>query len=189
MAADMIGSRRLRHVLVVTSDRGQDPGRLMGGMVSVFGDGAASCLLSADSDDGFLIEGSALHCSPDMADVDMSKNLIASLKGSMNGASAAVRACLTSTGLAAERFHSLITGNFNHSVLKTFSAQLGFPLERVFSANVGRFGHCFAADTLVSLQTLVDRQALTPGDRCLLLGTGNNTWGAIAVRMAPAGSD
>jgi 3-oxoacyl-[acyl-carrier-protein] synthase III len=189
LAADLVRAGGHEHVLVATTDVCGPGPRLMGGFVSVFSDGAASCLVSRRRPGpGFVMEAVALASSPVMWDVTARANLMAYLKGSMNGAAEAVRRCLSQAGWAASGVTHFITGNYNRSVLRTYASQLGLPEEKTFLDNVGRLGHAYAADPLVNLTDLEQGGALRPGDRCLLLGSGQTTWGAAAVRFEGEGA-
>jgi 3-oxoacyl-[acyl-carrier-protein] synthase-3 len=182
VAADMILARGLSNVLVVTSDVAGTERRLMDGMVSVFSDGAASCLLSGKGVRGYAIEAIAHHCSIDMWDVDPRTNLMAHLKGGTAGSAEAVRRALSESGTQPADYQRLLTGNYNRSVLRTFASQLGFADEQMFADNVARVGHAYSADTLINLKNLRAAGGLADGERALMLGSGPNAWGVTAVR-------
>jgi 3-oxoacyl-[acyl-carrier-protein] synthase III len=183
VAADQVAAGRVRRALVVTTDRGEAGSRLMDGMVSVFSDGAASCLIEDGGERGYLLEAITLHVATGMADVEPRKNLIAYLKGSMDGAVKTVRRCAAEVDAQMSDFKHVVMGNYNRSVLRTYAGQLGLNEGQIYAANVAAHGHVYAADPLIGLQSLVDDGQVRRGDRCLLLGSGLGTWGAIAVRV------
>jgi 3-oxoacyl-[acyl-carrier-protein] synthase-3 len=182
LAADMLVARELEHVLVVTVDRAREGARLMEGMASVFSDGAASCLLSTEGDWGFALEGIALHCDPAMWDVDIGSDTVGYMKGSMAGAARALNDCLEQVGVERTSLKRVLTNNYNRSVLSTYAAHLGCSRDHMFADNAALVGHCHSADTLINLQTLSDSGGLSEGDHCVLLVSGFNTWGAVALR-------
>jgi 3-oxoacyl-[acyl-carrier-protein] synthase-3 len=58
---------------------------------------------------------------------------------------------------------------------------LGIQRDRVFLANVARYGHCFGADVFVNFDSV--RPSLQEGDYCLLVSAGvGDTYGAALIR-------
>jgi 3-oxoacyl-[acyl-carrier-protein] synthase-3 len=178
-ARALLRERGLRRVLVVSADCAMPGRRVMGGLASVFSDGAVSFLLGTEP--GTLrLDDVALHASPGMWDVEPETNLVAFLRGNVSGAMHAVAACRAATGAEPDDFSLVLTGNYNESVLKTFRYALKLQRERQYVDNVARFAHSYSADTLINLLDCYEAR-LPPGARALLLATGHSTWGALSI--------
>ena len=182
LAQDALRSRKIEHVLVVTADRAESGSRVMNGLASVLSDGAASAILSRSGDSGFELEEVFLHSAPDLDYDAQSGDGFAYLKAMMAGVVTPFRSCLQARDLQPWQLAKVITGNYNLSVLRTYGVALEIGGRLVFDGNVSRFAHCCAADTLINLVDCANQSLFHPNDRCVLLGSGANTWGAALVR-------
>ena len=182
LAVDMIRAGRISTALVVTADIADDRTRIMPGLASVYSDGAASCLVGRASGAGLQLEALSLHSSVDMARIDPRGNVLAYLRGSMNGALAAVRACLAECHGEISQFRRIVLGNYNQSVLNTYATQLQVSPRDIYGDNVATVGHCYSADLLVNAKRLLDEDLLRDNERTLWISSGHNTWGAMAIR-------
>ena len=67
-------------------------------------------------------------------------------------------------------------------VMKMTAAKLGFEQNQMYLDNVSKFGHCYAADTLINLSSFSEQEAIKPDDLFVLLGTGHKHWGSALLR-------
>ncbi|HEX3849825.1 MAG TPA: 3-oxoacyl-[acyl-carrier-protein] synthase III C-terminal domain-containing protein, partial [Polyangiaceae bacterium] len=79
-------------------------------------------------------------------------------------------------------YAALITNNYAPATLANFAQALGAAPDRVFTDNVARLGHAFAADNLINLEDLTLSGALELRGRVLVLSTGPLTWGTVSLR-------
>jgi 3-oxoacyl-[acyl-carrier-protein] synthase-3 len=147
VAESMVGSGRYRRVLVVTSDQVIDETTRME-KFALFSDAAASCVVTADPGAFEVLSCSAAH---NVTDLDWSGEISADLARTVNGK------LLKSTALSLEDVAGLMHTNIFKPIIVMKEMQAGFTAGQLFTDNVARVGHCFAADPLINL---VDRAAL-----------------------------
>ena len=146
VAESMVGSGRYRVVLVVTSDQVTDETTRME-KFALFSDAAASCVVTADRGGFEVVSCAAAH---NVADLDWSSEISADLARTVNGK------LLKASELSIEDVSGLMHTNIFKPILVMKEMQAGFTAEQLFTDNVARVGHCFAADPLINL---VDRAA------------------------------
>ena len=78
------------------------------------------------------------------------------------------------SGHPAADFAHLVLANLTVPTLKNYAMAAGTPFARVPTANIGRYGHCFAYDQLITLATLAEEGQVGAGDLLHLLGVGGN---------------
>jgi 3-oxoacyl-[acyl-carrier-protein] synthase-3 len=185
LADTLVAGGRHRRVLVVTADRVHDESVRME-KFALFSDGAASCLVTdADDTGGFeLVSTAAAH---NIRELDWSNEISADLARRVNDS------LLKSRGLVVADVAGLLHANVFKPVVMLKEIQAGFTATQLFTGNISRVGHCFAADPLINL---VDRAAAgaleagryymlassVPGSRIGALlradGTGETPWGS-----------
>ncbi|HWE88573.1 MAG TPA: hypothetical protein VG317_03800 [Pseudonocardiaceae bacterium] len=151
VAGALVASGAHRTVLVVTTDRIDDEATRMENF-ALFSDGAASCLVSrAMPADGFeLVAGASAQQAAELnfateINSDLARRVSKDLLDPL-GLDVADVATLSHTNL----FTPLV-------VLK--ERQAGFATAQLYTENIARIGHCFAADPLINL---VDRSRSAP---------------------------
>ncbi|MGX7825336.1 hypothetical protein ACTG9Q_09600 [Actinokineospora sp. 24-640] len=171
-------------VLCVVADKVPDrPGeyRAMPNAVTVNGDGAAACLLSARLPGSYTLDGIGQVAAPVMATYVKGEGLRKHL-AIMSGIRGCVNALYEATNTTGEDYRWLVTNNYSQRTLGEFADMARIP--RVFTGNVARNGHVFTADGLVNLADLTD--GLDQGERVLALSTGPLTWGALGFTRSPS---
>lgn len=175
----MVACGRYRRVLVVSADRVDDESQRME-KFALFSDGAASCLLT-DSDPagtGFeLVASAAAH---DVRQLHQDSELNADLSQRVN------ESLLKPRGLALADL-SVLHGNIFKPIVMLKEMQAGFKPAQLFTDNIPRFGHCFAADPLINL---VDRAAaghLRTGAYYLLASSVQGSRIGVLLRAGRAG--
>ncbi|MDT3395182.1 3-oxoacyl-ACP synthase [Streptomyces sp. B1866] len=153
-AQALVAAGHHRRVLVVTTDRVTDESVRMESF-ALFSDGAASCLVSDEplGPDTYEIVGGASAQDPDA--LDWSHEISADLARIVN------ERILGTAGMKAGDVDGVLHPNLFRPVIVLKERQAGFTQDQLFLENIGRTGHCFAADPLINL---VDR-AVVHGTR------------------------
>ncbi|KOV64046.1 3-oxoacyl-ACP synthase [Streptomyces sp. MMG1121] len=149
-ASAFVAAGRHRRVLVVTTDMVADEADRMVSY-ALFSDAAASCLIAAegDTDGGYEVVGCAT--AQNRLGLDHSNEISADL------ARAANDRLLAPVGMKLGDVAGLLHANIFKPVVVMKELQAGFTPAQLYTDNITRVGHCFAADPLINL---VDRAAL-----------------------------
>ncbi|MFI6151942.1 3-oxoacyl-ACP synthase [Kitasatospora sp. NPDC051170] len=148
----LVAAGRHRRILVVTTDRIEDEKERMESF-ALFSDGAASCLVSAPTT-AEATAGSGLGAhyrirstasAQEAAALDWSHEISADLAREANGR------LLAPLGLEADQVDGLLHANLFLPLVTMKERQAGFTARQLYTANITRFGHCFAADPLINL--------------------------------------
>ncbi len=83
-----------------------------------------------------------------------------------------MRAAAARAGLELADLDLVLPHNVNRVSWVRLGQQLGFPIERVFLANIPVTGHCFCADPFINLASAVESGRLAIGDRYLTTAVG-----------------
>jgi 3-oxoacyl-[acyl-carrier-protein] synthase-3 len=166
-AQALVAAGRYRRILVVTTDRIEDEKERMESF-ALFSDGAASCLVTADAETagsagagstGYRIRSTA--SAQEAAALDWSHEISADL------ARAANERLLAPHGLTAAEVDGLLHANLFLPLVTMKERQAGFTAKQLYTANITRLGHCFAADPLVNLVDQEDAGLLRDGGHYL----------------------
>lgn len=181
-AADALRSETTSMVLCVTTDCAADGERLMGANVSVLSDGAASFVASTNRpSSGFRVLGIGRAIEGGMHRLDVATDTMAVVKATADGIRRATALALEQTGLEPSSISHVVANNYGRTSLKIFCGAARVPFDLLYVENVEEVGHCFAADTLINLQSLVEREVVSSGERCLVLGSGFSNWSAAIL--------
>jgi 3-oxoacyl-[acyl-carrier-protein] synthase III len=181
MAETLVAKGQSRNVLIVAGERFAGPAsRLMPEAVSMAGDGAASCVVSAQAraQDGVFrlaYVGASPYKQFDTS-VDKTKLLLEMFRAMRNAAADCYDAC----GLQPDDFRWIVLGDYNTVTSVTHGKLLGFSADRVFMKNVGQFGH-IPFDPLINLENLRRDRLVDTADRVLLFLCGPVSCGSIAL--------
>jgi 3-oxoacyl-[acyl-carrier-protein] synthase-3 len=157
----LVVSGRYRGVLVITTDK-VAPGADRMSQFALFSDGAASCVVAADAGAGDSYELLGCATAQDAATLDWTNQISSDLAREVNDR------LLTPHGLKLGDIAALLHANLFKPLVVMKERQAGFSAEQLYTGNIPRIGHCFAADPLINL---VDRAALGhvgAGSYCML---------------------
>lgn len=150
---------------------------------SVFGEGAAACLVSMHgARDRVLAYASIirgefdgrLDAAPEMAS-RFEKEYPVSL-------AEAIAAAVAQAGMSLEDISLILPHNVNALSWQRLCRRIGFPADRVLLTNVPVTGHAFCADSFINYTTAADLGLLRPGSRYLLAAAGlGATFSAMVV--------
>jgi 3-oxoacyl-[acyl-carrier-protein] synthase-3 len=137
---------------------------------SIFGEGAAACLIRADgATDRLLSYAANLRGDFDDEVVDGSTDF---QRDNPAALTAALLAAVARAGLRLDEISLILPHNVNVVSWQRLARQIGFPADRVLLDNVPRYGHIFCADAFVNYQTARDRGLLRTGDHYLVAAAG-----------------
>ncbi|HEY3732896.1 MAG TPA: hypothetical protein VGL63_03175 [Streptosporangiaceae bacterium] len=160
VAHAFVAGGRYRRVLVITTDKLAAGADRMS-QFALYSDGAASCVVAADQGDG---EYELLGCATaqQTATLDGTAQISSDLAREVNDQ------LLGAHGLKPGDLDCLLHANLFTPLVVMKELQAGFTAQQLYTGNIARIGHCFAADPLINL---VDRAALghvQEGGYCLL---------------------
>ncbi len=186
VAAALLGSLGRGTVVLLGADAigdGDTP-RLLDRNVSVFSDAIVSCVLQTEpANEGYVVEKLSHRFDSELVGLDADRDFIQLIDLFAKAMGHACDDVYASTGHGPEDFDHLVLPNLGISALKNYAAIARIPFARVETANIGRFGHCFAYDQLIKLDTLVVDGAVRHGERLLVVGAGANyLFSAMALR-------
>ncbi len=137
---------------------------------TVFGEGAAACLVSAfGARDRLLSYASNVRGEFDSATGANDARLQREYRPSL--AEVMLRA-LDEAGLTLDDIRLVLPHNVNMVTWQRMCVLLKFPRDRVLLDNIPTSGHVFCADMFANYQTARDRGLLEPGDRYLAAAVG-----------------
>ncbi|MCX4745050.1 hypothetical protein OG455_05840 [Kitasatospora sp. NBC_01287] len=84
-------------------------------------------------------------------------------------------------------FDWFVTGNYDRSTRRFLASAVQMDDSRAQAPNIAEYGHCYAADQLITLATLERSGALRHGQRLLLLATSARAWSLIALEYSELG--
>ncbi|GAA3456340.1 3-oxoacyl-[acyl-carrier-protein] synthase III C-terminal domain-containing protein [Dactylosporangium matsuzakiense] len=137
---------------------------------SMFGEGAAACLVSASGDRDRLLSYVARlrgEFDGDAQDVAAEYQRIYH-----DALGEVVVAAATRAGLQLGDVAVILPHNVNQIAWQRTCKRIGYPLERVLLDHVADYGHLFCADAFVNHRTAVERGLLRPGDRYVIAAAG-----------------
>jgi 3-oxoacyl-[acyl-carrier-protein] synthase-3 len=177
------GPAAVRRVLVILFGRARGPaGRINTQTGSVFSDGAASCLVTAEAA-GLEILACTSVTSPELAVADWSgAGFHSSARSAFRLLSAALDRLYQLAGLGAADIDILLGTNGNEIHLEMLAEAAGVPVSRVYKDNLARFAHVYAGDTLISLATRLDEGGVAAGSTILLVGWSPHVVSASVLR-------
>jgi 3-oxoacyl-[acyl-carrier-protein] synthase III len=191
LARALICNGRARTVLCVVADKvpeGPDEYREMPFAITINGDGAAACLLSAELPGAYTVEGVVQVAAPSITLYAKGQRGLRKHLQIISGVRSCVDKLYIATGQQPDAYRWLITNNYGHSTLGEFADMARLPRHALFLANIARYAHIFTADGLINLADLTRNTDVPAGERVLVLSSGPLTWGAIGlVRSSQAG--
>jgi 3-oxoacyl-[acyl-carrier-protein] synthase III len=150
VAHSFVASGRFGRVLVITTDRVLDEDDRMAAY-ALFSDGAASCVVTAGDEGDAGLHVIACASAQDTGSLDGANQIDSDLARRVN------EDLLGPLGMKVGDVACLMHNNIFTPLVVMKERQAGFGAEQLWTANITRVGHCFAADPLINL---VDRIAL-----------------------------
>lgn len=150
---------------------------------SVFGEGAAACLISLDGPrDRVLAYASSIRGEFDGRLDDFPEMASRFEKEYPLSVADAISAAVSQAGVSLAEISLILPHNVNAMSWQRLCRRIGFPLDRVLLANVPVTGHAFCADAFLNYTTAADHGLLRPGRRYLFAAAGlGATFSAMVV--------
>jgi 3-oxoacyl-[acyl-carrier-protein] synthase-3 len=137
---------------------------------TVFGEGAAACLVSAfGARDRMLAYAASVRGD---FDSDTGANDARLQREYRPSLAEVMRQALDEAGLTLDDIRVVLPHNVNLVTWQRMCLLLKFPLERVVLDNIPTSGHVFCADVFANYKTACERGLLQPGDRYLAAAVG-----------------
>ena len=174
------GQNPARNVLVIFFGRKETPSRLGPAASTVYSDGAASCIVSADKG-CFEICASESLFNIHLGAMGRLGNFDQFLGGVQDLAEIS-RSVYERTGIQPQDISALFCTNGSLVHLRVMANAAKIPLERVYSEDVARFAHVYSCDNLISLKNYSNEKTLVPGSYYLLLGWSPHIFSAAILR-------
>jgi 3-oxoacyl-[acyl-carrier-protein] synthase-3 len=155
---------------------------------SIFGEGAAACLVSRDGPGERVLAYVNNHRGE--FDGDQADVAAAFQREYPNAFADVIRAAADRAGMALDEFAMILPHNVNLVSWQRLCRRLGFPVARVLLDNVPTTGHVFCADAFFNLRDARERGLLRPGDRYLVAAAGAGrgaTFSAMVLEHRPDG--
>ena len=137
---------------------------------TVFGEGAAACLVSAfGARDRLLAYASNVRGEFDSATGENDARLQREYRPSL---AEVMRQALDEAGLTLDDIRVVLPHNVNLVTWQRMCVLLKFPISQVLMDNIPTSGHVFCADVFANYKTACERGLLQPGDRYLAAAVG-----------------
>jgi 3-oxoacyl-[acyl-carrier-protein] synthase III len=137
---------------------------------TIFGEGAAACLVSAfGTRDRLLGYASNVRGEFDSATGENDEQMQREYRPSL---AEVMRQALDQAGLTLDDIRLVLPHNVNLVTWRRMCLLLKFPLDRVMLDNIPASGHVFCADVFANYATARERGLLRPGDRYLAAAVG-----------------
>lgn len=185
VARAMISAGDCKNILVISGDMLWEKvhsSRITPFRTSIFSDGVVSLIVS-DSPIGDGYELLDVHnvFLPETYEIMKSNNIVQYINNYSKGFLTSCEKLRSTVGLQITDYKTIVSGNFNFTVLRNLSALLECGVERLYTRNVARFAHCFSADQIIAIGEMCEEKVLSKGDQVLLVGSGGSLWSATAL--------
>ncbi|HET9168898.1 MAG TPA: 3-oxoacyl-[acyl-carrier-protein] synthase III C-terminal domain-containing protein [Actinospica sp.] len=158
VAEAFVASGIHRRVLVITTDRVTDEAERLG-KFALFSDGAAAALVSDDDGEYELVASAAAH---EMRELDWSNQISPDLSRRVN------TQLMKRASLEIDQVDILMHTNIFEAIITMKELQAGFSAAQLYTDNIARTGHCFAADPIINLTDLAAAGRLRENGHFLL---------------------
>lgn len=186
LAVSLIAGGTYRDILLVTADRVADacegqPLAIYGGGVN--SDASASCLVTTGVGEFRILGAPCIVRHPRVLDTNSESTRLSITLGALRKI---VRGVVPQ-GNCVSQINQVLPNTYTKHAAELVELATAVPGSKVFTDNVARTGHCFAADNLINLADYMRR----PGAHGLmvLLGSGVFQWGAIALEYEPTSAN
>ncbi len=184
LASMLIKARRHQRVAVVTTD-GVSFGRtrLVQADASVFSDGAASCLVSAEPADFELLGIGSWSDRRLRLQTAVSEP---SMQQTAQGIGRAFCTAATAAGVRAEDIEQMFSLNLTAPLTRFLAKHCGLDKSKLFNRTTAEMGHVFSADILINMQAYLADVGNDHAGPLLALASGDSVWSAMVVRRSQA---
>ena len=170
LAADTADGQAGPLALILSGEKAFTREAQMFADTTIFGEGAAACLVSAfGARDRLLAYASNVRGEFDSATGENDARLQREYRPSL---AEVMRRALDEAGLTLDDIRVVLPHNVNVVTWQRMCLLLKFPRDRVLLDNIPTSGHVFCADMFANYKTACERGLLQPGDRYLAAAVG-----------------
>lgn len=157
---------------------------------TIFSDGAASCIISADSGD-FEICAIESMINTYLGSMGRTGNVAQTHGGLLDLRELSKRVCEKS-GVKPKAMRAFFGTNASLGHLNFMAQAAGMPLDKIYEDDVAEYGHLHSCDNLISLKNYSAKHPLVPNDHVMLTAWSSHVVSAAVLRyvgsQAPAGN-
>jgi 3-oxoacyl-[acyl-carrier-protein] synthase-3 len=181
IAADLIsGQNPAKNVLIILFGRKETPSRIGPAASTIYSDGAASCIVSANHG-SFEICASESVFNIHLGAMGRLGNLD-QFVGGVQDITGISKNVLEKAGLQPQDISVLFCTNGSLVHLRVMGNAAKIAPERVYNEDVARFAHVYSCDNLISLKNYSMEKTLAPDSYYLLLGWSPHIVSAAILR-------
>ncbi len=147
---------------------------------TVFSDGAASCIVSAESGH-FEMCASESMIDTYLGSMGRTGNVNQTYGGLLDLRELSKRVCEKS-GVQAKAMRAFFGTNASLEHLNFMAQAAGVPLDKVYDDDVAEYGHLHSCDNLISLKNYSTKHTLAPNDHLMLTGWSSHVVSASVLR-------
>lgn len=181
MARNLIKSEDMENVIVVTADiLNRNATRLSDGL-TLLGDGAASCLISAENRGEYRLLDVVLYDNHELhrySNTGPTAQLF--YIEWLRGAAKVSKELLQRNGMRVHDLKVVIPNNYSAEISQRIADAVGIDVERLIPFNPTS-GHVWSSDVFIGLEQVDKHFDVDDGDRIMMLGTGQQNFGAILL--------
>lgn len=171
--------REIENVLVILAGRTRDGKSRLGAHGStVFSDGAASCVISAEGGSLEFVASASLTNVSLVQSTDLQQHFLSGM-ASLEKASQSV---LSAGGIGSHEVTALFGMNGSSVYLDLMAEATGIAPDRVVRGDLPRYGHVYSCDNLIGLKNYLDEKGASHGDYYLLCSWSQYVCGAVLLR-------
>jgi len=175
MAKMLCGNNEAQNILIIGYDALNDDisERVLPSKTSVYSDVFISFVVSKNkSKDSYRVDGIMNRYFPELLTYQPEEDMFKFITEYSNNFKNVCDDLNNLLSRTPSDYEMLITANYNTSVVRNLAELAGFKQDKLYKSNISKFSHCFAADQLISLKTLIHDQPLNDKSSYLLTAVG-----------------
>ena len=179
LLAKSICTSENQNVLIVTTDKaGSQPTRIISPGVSIASDGAACALVSGNIklEKAYSIGSIAIQYGAELAKLDPNTSRTEYFERVAKGVRTSVKNSLAEIHCKPQDIAKVYANHYRKPTIEMFTSLCGFREEQLYLDTLADYGHCFAADPFIMLESANPENSIS-----LILGTGTQTWAAATL--------
>lgn len=181
IAYSLIKSETSQNILITSTDKVQDEDtRIVAHDFAVMSDAAVSSIISTKPGK-YEIVTVVQNSNPTLSLLDLEKNFEGYLLLCLEEINKTLSIALERINKSPEDVTRMFMNNYSLETIKDICRLSGFKVEQVYTDNLQRYGHAFAADNLIGLYDFSNQYSTKSGDLFILLGLGFSTWVATII--------
>jgi len=171
--AEKLLDQKNMSVLIITGEVAFTPALRIVPNTSVVGDAAAAILVNRDGQRNKLMANVSHTYGRFSPGVWLTPEYIAEFEASyLTMLQKVVAAALAQANICINDIKIILPHNVNYPSWYKMAKILNVPLNLIFLDNIKKYGHCFGADVLINLESILAKDLLKPGDYFMMVTVG-----------------